>query len=235
MWTISEIKEKGKVSFKNNYWYCVFVAFILTLITGGTSASGTTGSFRKIGELFNEQDPEVKAIILGIFAIVMSIIVICVIIWSLVNIFLLNPLYVGCACFFKENSNSAAPITLIKNGFTENYARNVLTMFITDLFNLLWFCLFIIPGIIKSYSYRMVPYILFDEPDLPATEVITRSRKMMDGHKWKAFLLDLSFIGWEFLSLITCGLVGIFWTSPYRKSSNAALYNVLKESMKTDA
>ena len=74
----------------------------------------------------------------------------------------------------------------------------------------------------------MVPYILTDYPELSPTEVITASRKMMDGHKWNTFLLDLSFIGWFILTALTLGLVGIFWASPYWQSTNAALYLELK-------
>ena len=76
----------------------------------------------------------------------------------------------------------------------------------------------------------MVPYILLDEPELSPKEVITRSRKMMNGNKWRAFLLDLSFIGWALLSLITCGLVGLLYEEPYRRSARAALYHELKKN-----
>jgi len=102
-------------------------------------------------------------------------------------------------------------------------------MLLYSLFVFLWSLLLIFPGIIKSYSYRMVPYILRDNPDLSATEVITRSREMMDGHKGNAFLLDLSFIGWVLLGVITCGLVMVLWTRPYMENTNAALYLRLKE------
>ena len=74
----------------------------------------------------------------------------------------------------------------------------------------------------------MVPYILADEPDLSPTDTITRSRQMMDGHKWHAFCYDISFIGWFLLTIITCGIVGLFWYGPYKNSSDAALYLALR-------
>ena len=70
----------------------------------------------------------------------------------------------------------------------------------------------------------MVPYILTDHPELTPNEVITRSREMMDGNKWQSFLLDLSFIGWIVLGIVTLGLGLVLWTAPYMQSSNAALY-----------
>ena len=72
-------------------------------------------------------------------------------------------------------------------------------------------------------------------PELSATEVITRSRMMMNGHKWNAFVLDLSFIGWFLLTIITCGIVGILWTNPYYSNTNAALYLELKKGTDTVA
>lgn len=93
----------------------------------------------------------------------------------------------------------------------------------------LWTLLFIIPGLIKSYSYRMVPYILSDNEDMSATEAITKSREIMNGNKWRAFVLDLSFIGWVFLSCITLGLVGIFYVAPYISATEAELYEAIKD------
>ena len=82
--------------------------------------------------------------------------------------------------------------------------------------------------IIKSYSYAMVPFILMDEPELSGNEVITRSREMMNGHKWRAFVLDLSFLGWYLLSAITFGLANVFWTEPYVEATNAELYKAIR-------
>ena len=83
------------------------------------------------------------------------------------------------------------------------------------------------PGIVKSYSYRMVPFLLADHPELSGTETITLSRQMMNGHKWNAFVLDLSFLGWHILSILTLGLLGIFFVNPYQLSTDAELYRVL--------
>ena len=101
-------------------------------------------------------------------------------------------------------------------------------MFFRDLYTLLWSLLFIIPGIVKAYEYRMIPYILADNPDMDKDEAFTRSREMMTGQKWKTFVLDLSFIGWNILSLLTIGLLGIFYVGPYKRATRAALYDTLK-------
>ena len=74
----------------------------------------------------------------------------------------------------------------------------------------------------------MAPYILADRPELSGTEVLTLSRQMMNGHKWKTFVLDLSFLGWNILSALTFGLLGVFYVNPYRQCTNTELYRELK-------
>ena len=73
----------------------------------------------------------------------------------------------------------------------------------------------------------MTPYLLLDRPELSATEAITESRKMMNGHKMDLFLLDLSFIGWVLLSILTCGIL-FFYVAPYMQAARAEFYRTLK-------
>jgi uncharacterized membrane protein len=114
----------------------------------------------------------------------------------------------------------------IFDGF-KTYGRAIGVPLLMAVYIFLWTLLLIIPGIVKAYSYRMVPYILRDNPELSATEVITASRQLMDGNKWQTFVFDLSYIGWFLLGCITFGLVNVSWTSPYRQNANAALYLTL--------
>jgi len=91
-------------------------------------------------------------------------------------------------------------------------------------FILLWLLLLVVPGIIKSFSYMLTFYILRDEPSIGILEAITRSRKMMDGHKMEAFLLLLSFIGWALLGIVTLGLA-FLWITPYFSVTFAKFYD----------
>ena len=74
----------------------------------------------------------------------------------------------------------------------------------------------------------MVPYIIADNPDMSATDVIKFSREMMNGNKWRAFVLDLSFIGWYILSGLTLGILSVFYVNPYIYATDAELYMALK-------
>ena len=102
-------------------------------------------------------------------------------------------------------------------------------MFFRDLYTILWTVLFIIPGIVKAYEYRMIPYILGENPNMEMSEVFAMSKQMMTGNKWKAFVLDLSFILWEILGACTLGILSIFYVGPYRCLTCAGLYQALKE------
>ncbi|MCR5135775.1 MAG: DUF975 family protein [Oscillospiraceae bacterium] len=228
MWTISEIKEEGKAAFKANYWCCVLAAFLISLFAGAGGAS--TASNNQNGSMSSAVEGMSSSEMMTVAVFVIGAVAVALLIGAVIRIFLGNPINVGCRTFFKENVYDApAPLSLIKTGF-QNYGHTFVTLFLRDLYLVLWTLLLIIPGIIKAYSYRMVPYILAEHPEMPANEIITRSREMMDGNKWQAFLLDLSFIGWILLGVVTLGLGLVFWTSPYMESTNAALYLRLKEA-----
>ena len=142
--------------------------------------------------------------------------------------FLLNPLETGGARFFLRNLHTPAEVKELAYCYDHGYLNVVVTILVRDIYMILWTLLFIIPGIVKSYEYRMMPYILAENPEMPRKEVFAMSKEMMRGQKWKAFVLDLSFLGWELLSLITLGIVGIFYVNPYKNMTDAALYERLR-------
>lgn len=112
--------------------------------------------------------------------------------------------------------------------FKEFNNRVLITMVLTMLYTWLWSLLLIIPGIIKSYSYAMTPFILEDDDEeVSGNEAIEKSMRMMDGHKWELFCLDFSFIGWILLAILTLG-IGCLWLYPYINTARAAFYEELK-------
>lgn len=95
--------------------------------------------------------------------------------------------------------------------------------FLRGLYIFLWSLLLVVPGIIKRLGYAMTPFIMTDHPELTASEAITRSKEMMDGHKWDLFVLNLTFIGWIILCLLTLNL-GFLALNPYMNAAYAAFY-----------
>ncbi len=142
--------------------------------------------------------------------------------------FLLLPLSYSFVVAFLENGRNGNEykVNQLLEGFYD-YKRILLTFLLVGVYTLLWMLLFVIPGIIKSYSYSMTAYILKDNPDLKYNGAIERSMAMMKGHKFDLFYLQLTFIGWGLLCLLTCG-IGFLWLSPYMSSAMANFYEDVK-------
>jgi uncharacterized membrane protein len=126
-----------------------------------------------------------------------------------------------------EEKNLSDLFFYFKSG--HQFIRGIIVGFLVTVFTILWLILLIIPGIIKSIAYSQVGYILKDYPEMKALDAITLSRRMMDGYKWKFFLLLLSFIGWVLLVIITFGLA-LFYVGPYFYASQAQFYEEVKEA-----
>ena len=144
-----------------------------------------------------------------------------------VSIFIFNPFIVGIRRFFSKEMNESTKVKEIAFAFDHSYKNIIKTMFFKDLYTFLWTLLFIIPGIVKAYEYRMIPYILGENPDMSKEEAFARSKEMMNGQKWNAFVLDLAFIGWNILSVFTFFMLTIFYVAPYKNLTDGELYNTL--------
>ena len=223
MWTRAILKSNAKAAIKKNYVNVVVVSLIFSFISGAFSSSsaGNRGAFSFTSGNLSEN-------VIAFLTLVTGILIVIVVMGILLHIFLLNPLQVGVQKFFIDNHYSNPGIGSIGFAFKTNYLNVVKTMFLADIYLILWSLLLVIPGIIKGYSYRLVPYILADNPDMSSDDAITLSREMMDGHKFNTFILDVSFILWWFLSIITFNIAGIFYVFPYMYATDAELYLAIK-------
>jgi uncharacterized membrane protein len=113
----------------------------------------------------------------------------------------------------------------------KRWFRASMTLLLTTIFQYLWF-ITVIGGFIKMYSYRMVPFIVAENPDLKPREAITLSRRMMNGHKWECFVLDMTFVGWYILGTFTFGLITVLWAAPYSVATYAEYYTELRNGAK---
>lgn len=239
MWTRAQLKEKAKFATKVNYWKAVIVSLIISLVVSGGAMFGgfNTSSFTQSKSNYQEMDHTIgsftdeQMIIFAIafFVTFTIVLVVALAIGLVVDAFLLLPLSVGCSRFFLKNLNEPAKTKEVMYAFDSKHYKNIAKiMFLREIFIMLWGLLFIIPGIVKSYEYRMIPYLLAENPEMTKQQAFQLSRQMMNGNKWKAFVLDLSFLGWRILSLITMGILGIFYVNPYYNQTCAAFYEVIK-------
>lgn len=109
------------------------------------------------------------------------------------------------------------------------YGKTLGLYILVNLCVLVGMFLFIVPGIIVALMFSQVFFILAEDPSKSITQCIKESVDMMKGHKWELFWLQLTFIGWGLLTLITFGIAGL-WVSPYKKLTEANFYLELKNN-----
>ena len=145
-----------------------------------------------------------------------------------------GPLWFGYHSFWLKQVRWQKPdIGSLFDGLQQCFVNSIVVFLLQGIFTFLWGLLFVIPGIIKGYSYAMAPYILADNPGMDALEVIDTSRNMMKGNKWQLFCLDLSFIGWHILCILSMG-IGYLWLSPYIACARAHFYETVKAEYAED-
>lgn len=181
-----------------------------------------------IAEL-EEHSQEIGLIFIPVAIVSVFIIFIISVFVYVVKAFALNIFEIGGRKYFVNNHDNQASFKDFLYGFKRGYWKSVLTMFLRDLFTTLWTMLFIIPGIVKAYEYKMIPYLLAENPGMERREAFAKSKEMMKGNKWAAFVLDLSFLGWCLLNVLTFGTLGIFHVNPYMYQTDAELYIALRD------
>lgn len=238
MWNRVELKEDSRALLRLNYWPFVLVAFIHAVAAGsGIRSNGGTNFIRRWNDNgyygygdYDEFLYDTVSFLLPFFGFAMILILGAWAVMLLLDIFVLNPLEVGCKRYMTIAREVKPQFGEMAFAFKNCYVNIVQTMFLRSLFIFLWSLLFVIPGIIKAYEYRMVPYLMAEYPDMASQEAFRISREMMTGNKAEAFVLDLSFIGWNILSMVTFGLAGLFYAAPYQMLTDSALYLVLKRT-----
>lgn len=153
-----------------------------------------------------------------------------------VGLLLIGPFQVGLNYYYlKVARNGKTEIVEFFKPVTSNFMNGFVLGILKMVFIFLWSLLFVIPGLIKTYSYGMAEYLMADDDQLSGNDAITKSREIMSGHKFRLFCLHLSFIGWYLLGILTLG-IGLIFIMPYVKAAETAFYqDLIKDSIKTDA
>lgn len=222
----SEIRAEGRAKLNGNWGTAVVATLVVFLISGiGGWISGSIQNVKLFSLLSGMQVSEWSQFAAyyrapagtQFFTWIISV---------GFTIFVTNILNYGYTISFLNLSRKGKMnIEDIFSGFRQ-YSKVFLLMLYKSIFITLWTLLFIIPGIVKTYSYAMTEYIRADDPSIEPLDAITKSREMMNGWKGKLFLLDLSLIGWAILSLFTCN-IGMLWLAPYYNANRTEFYRAL--------
>ena len=234
MWTRALLKANAKTVLRGSYWRVFLACLVVTLLSGGldlnvnynagadsaaadlaASISGSTGfPFSMLVPIF-----------LGIGMLALLLFLAAALCWGI----LVTPvLQVGHARYLTANRSGDPGLSTLFSGFGGGrYWNTVGVMFWMNLRVFLWSLLLIVPGIIKSYQYRFVPFLLAENPALGAARALEISRQMTDGEKLNIFVLDLSFFGWHLLGALLLG-IGSLFVAPYPAATEAELYAALR-------
>ena len=237
MWNRAGLKANAKENLKRYYWPAFLVCIISGIFNGG---GGSYGGFNSMQTRFNSDSHSFQSFrddfllqpdMLWVLGIVASIGIVVILIGFAVSLLVGNPLLVGKNRYFMCSRDTKTGIGEIGFAYSSgNFWNVVKTMFLKDLFIFLWTLLFIIPGIIKSFEYAMIPYILAENPGIDSKRAFELSKEMMRGEKWNYFVLQLSFIGWILLGLLACCIGGVFVT-PYFEATMAEFYGWAREKI----
>lgn len=228
--TRAELKSDARNQLRGNWLWAVGLSFVAWFIVyvindiGEFISTGNDTVYRTVkyfagGEIYTVESYNINPFG-SIFTIVLSILTV-VLMWGVTYTIL----------EFRDSGDTPNILKGMFSGYTDgHFSSTLVTSILVGIFTFLWGLLLIIPGWIKAYSYSMTPYIMKDyytsgkKPK--ATEAINASRKLMNGHKTDLFILDLSFLGWAILGIISCG-IGFLWITPYYRQTKANFYRKL--------
>lgn len=151
------------------------------------------------------------------------------------SIIVAGPIGFGMAYTFIKLSRTGEDIQVkdLFEGFKRDFGGTFLLGLMQSIFIMLWSLLFVIPGMVKSYSYSMAYYVKNDHPEYGWNECLKESMEIMNGHKADLFVQDLSFIGWILVGSLACG-IGIFWVEPYAQLARANFYESIKKDVSVE-
>ena len=212
--TSKELRAIARENLQGNWGISVGVALVAALLGGMVTGSGNI-SFQFNENTVRNLPPVFWGFLLPFVSVVGLLGLAMFIIGGVVEL--------GYAKFLLKQHDKKELVFADLFSQFERFGTGFAQRFLRTLYTALWTLLFVVPGIIKSLSYAMTPFILEDHPELTASEAINRSKKLMDGHKMDLFILSLTFIGWDILSALTFG-IGFLYLNPYRNAAYAAFY-----------
>lgn len=225
MFDYTLLKEDARAKLQRNRWMVVLVTFLVALL-GGMPVSlerGDTSEMDSLLDVVMRIVPSNMAVMVFFIGMLLSLAAIAY------TVLVGNVIKVGGASWtLRHHRGEDLPVEEMFTVFKRNYKGAVSTMFLKDVTVYLWSLLFVIPGIVKGYAYCMVPYLLHDNPNLTSKRALEISNEMTMGHKGDLFMMQLSFIGWILLTVLTCGILGVVYVNPYMELTMAGAYDHLK-------
>ncbi len=216
----SDYRQHARRVLAGHWGTAILVGFVATILGGNGNPNVNLQITQNIGEIDPYSiPPQTYALLFTITSIIAT----AALVMSIVYFLLGGVIQLGSAKYHLNlidgRDSSFSDLFSQFSRFGSALVMNLLQ----GIFVLLWMLLFIIPGFIAAYSYAMAPYIMLEDPNCGGYEALKRSKQLMKGHKMDLFLLDLSFIGWELLCVLSLG-IGFLWLYPYVNTARASFY-----------
>lgn len=249
MWTCGMLKQNARQALWGVRYWRVLGACLLAAVLGGNAAiyyayttcdtvveawqnattprvwTGNTAALRELlAELPQGYLAMLALVFVGVF---LAVLVISLAIGMTYRAFVANPVRIGLCRYLMEHRQGRSYIRTEFSVFSGTYLKVVKAQILTDLKILLGTFLFYVPGILWSYQYLLVPYLLAENPYMTSRRARELSRQIMHGEKWHIFLLQMSFIGWYLLCVLTLGL-GFLFLAPYYDATMAEFYAAMR-------
>lgn len=220
----STLRRRARENLRGKWGIAVGAAFVAALFGALVTSSGGVSFTQNLDEELVYELPEVVIQIIALVASVGGVL-------GFVSFILGGTVQLGyCKFLLSQHDGQPHSLSDLFSQF-ERFGTGFAQAFLRGLYVFFWSLLFVFPGIVKSFSYAMTPFLLAEYPELTANQAITLSRKIMNGHKLDLFFLSLTFIGWSLLNILTLG-IGSLWLNPYVNATWAAFYRQLQEETK---
>ena len=220
----STLRRRARENLRGKWGIAVGAAFVAALFGALVTSSGGVSFTQNLDEELLYELPEVVIQIIALVASVGGVL-------GFASFILGGTVQLGyCKFLLSQHDGQPHSLSDLFSQF-ERFGTGFAQAFLRGLYVFFWSLLFVIPGIVKSFSYAMTPFLLAEYPELTANQAITLSRKIMNGHKLDLFFLGLTFIGWSLLNILTLG-IGSLWLNPYMNATWAAFYRQLQEETK---
>lgn len=216
----SDFRAKARAALRGHWAVAIAVALVAAILAGSNPMFSVSlspqngysvylGNGLDLGYYFNWQ--------------ILSVLATLLVVGALLALVIGGVIEMGQAAFFTNLVRGR------QAGFMDLFSRfhrigaGICMVLLRSIFIWLWSLLFVIPGIIATYRYAMMPYLMAEFPDLGALDAMRESKRLMTGNKWRLFCLEFSFIGWAILCIFTLG-IGMLWLLPYMEAARAAFY-----------
>ena len=218
----SQLRARARANLRGKWGVSVAAAFVAAIFGAAVAASSSGFSLNIDAEVLERMPESVASLITSAAAFLAS----TGSTLNFVQLILGGVVQLGyCKFLLKQHDGQEYAVKDLFSQF-DHFGVGFVQRLLRNLYTFLWGLLLIIPGIVKGYSYAMTPFILADHPEMTAKQAINASKEMMDGYKEDLFVLELTFLGWDLLCILTLG-IGSLWLTPYKAAAEAAFYREL--------